>query len=119
MSKSYPTPSTGKIIFFFTCCLTLVESLNDLPALYSLGVMRESYVELPAAVRSALFVRLAELEKNGSVTAQSISNILYGLAKMNAKFAELSDDARQCLLRILENRASSLDDQGLSNSIYR
>ena len=82
--------------------------------------MGARYDQLSATLRSALFVRLAELEKDGSVTAQNISNILYGLAKMNAKFAELSDDARQCLLRILENKASSLvDEQGLFISIYR
>ena len=81
--------------------------------------MGARYDQLSATLRSALFVRLAELEKDGSVTAQTISNILYGLAKMNAKFAELSDDAGLCLLGILANRASSLDEQGLSNSIYR
>ena len=81
--------------------------------------MGASYDELPAAVRWALFVRLAELEKDDNMTAQNISNILYGLAKMSANFTELSDDAQQCLLRILGNKASSLDGQGLSNSIYR
>ena len=81
--------------------------------------MGARYDQLSATLRSALLVRLTELEKDDNMTAQNISNILYGLAKMNAKFAELSDDARQCLLRILENKASSLDEQELSNSIYR
>ena len=72
--------------------------------------MGARYDQLSATLRSALLVRLAELEKDDNMTEQNISNILYGLAKMNAKFAELSDDAGLCLLRILENRASSLDE---------
>ena len=81
--------------------------------------MGASYDELSAAVRSALFVRLTELEKDDNMTAQNISNILYGLAKMNAKYDELPEQGRQCLLRIVHKRADSLNEQNVAMTYYR
>ena len=87
--------------------------------MYSLGVMKAEYSELPVLLRSALFAQLPEIEKDVSMTNQTTSNILYGLAKMNAKFGELPEQGRQCLLRIVHKRANSLNEQGLAMTYYR
>ena len=87
--------------------------------MHSLGVMKAEYSELPVLLRSALFAQLAELEKEDIITAHNISNTLYGLAKMNAKYDELPEQGRQCLLRIVHKRADSLKDQGLAMTYYR
>ena len=81
--------------------------------------MEAEYSELPVLLRSALFTQLAELEKEDKMTAQSISNTLYGLAKMNAKYDELPEQVRPCLLRIVHKRADSLNEQNVAMTYYR
>ena len=75
--------------------------------------------ELSSELRRGLFKRLEELEKEGTMTAQGIANILLGLAKMEAKYADLPEDGRASLLRILNSRTSRLNDQNIANSIHR
>ena len=81
--------------------------------------MEAEYIELPVLLRSALFAQLAELEKDDKITTQGISNTLYGLAKMNAKYGELPEQGRQCLLRIVHKRADSLNEQNVAMTYYR
>ena len=83
-----------------------------------------SYNRLPTKLRDALYRQIKRMAENdrveaGSMNAQVISNILFGLAKMNAKFAEIPADSRQSLLKMLHSLASSLIEQNLANSIYR
>ena len=75
--------------------------------------------ELSSKLKRSLFDRLLELEKNGTMKPQEISNILLGLAKMGAKFADLPEYSRASLLHILDNKADRLNDQEIANSIYR
>ena len=82
-------------------------------------MIKAEYSEQPVLLRSALFTQLVELEKEDKMTAQGISNTLYGLAKMNAKYDELPEQGRQCLLRIVHKRADSLNDQDLAMTYYR
>ena len=86
--------------------------------------MEMSYNQLPTKLRDALYQQIKWMaEKDrveaGSMNAQDISNILFGLAKMNAKFAEIPADSRQSLLKILHSLTSYFIEQNLSNSIYR
>ena len=81
--------------------------------------MKAEYSELPVLLRSALFAQLVQLEKEDKMTAQGISNTLYGLAKMNAEYGELPEQGRQCLLRIVLKRSDSLNEQELAMTYYR
>ena len=88
---------------------------------YSLGKLGVDYErELSSELKRALFDRLLELDKQGiMLTEQGISNILLGLAKMEAKYAELPVEVSASLLRSLYSRAKSLKEQNIANSIYR
>ncbi len=75
--------------------------------------------ELSSKLKRSLFDRLVELEKNGAMIPQNISNILLGLAKMEAKFADLPEQDRTSLLMLLCSKVSIMDDFSISNSVYR
>ena len=86
--------------------------------------MEMSYNRLPTKLRDALYQQIKWMAEKvrveaGSMNAQDISHILFGLTKMNAKFAEIPADSRQSLLKMLHSLASSLNEQELANSIYR
>ena len=74
--------------------------------------------ELPSELREALFNRLCELEKQGTMKAQGIANVVHSLGKMNAKFAKIGEEGRASLLKVVHSRVSDFTEQGLANTIY-
>ena len=79
------------------------------------GAQEKRYV-LPVKVQQCLIDALSK--QSWKMTAQGISNSVWGLMLMGAQWHDIPFDAQQAIVRAIERQASQMDEQLVANVAY-
>lgn len=121
--SALPVTAQNDLLQSFIRVSKLLVSQQGSMAVYSLGLMGVTLDNVNPAVRDHIFVvAMSVLEESKvhvvrSIT-QQVSNVIYGLAKMGARYKSLPPNVSIGIQDGIMNTMASMNEQEISNTIY-
>eukprot|EP01038_Epipyxis_sp_PR26KG_P013231 gene13231-17731_t len=113
-----PQKLQNELLAIFMARADKLVSQQGTMSVYAFGILGVSLPKLPQNVQTAIYDVSSSVLGQSAESSQQVANIIYGLAKLDARYSQLPDSVKESMFIGIRKMMHLMNEQEVANTVY-